>query len=164
MMYGTVLKWVMGKLFSNPNHNGPRERNLVNWNSKALNDILWSNSCKISQNFYLLYCESGMRLDKLCMREGIDIVKQTKIQNLNIAFETLRMKESKTSDDFHFKLSDIVNSSFNFGESVLENKVIKKILRSLPERSHANVVAIEEHTDLNTLVLRNRLEICKLLS
>lgn len=73
------------------------------------------------------------------------------------------MKELETFDDSHFKLSDIVNSSFNWVNRFPENKVIKKILQSLPERSYANVVAIEEHTDLNTLVLRNRLEICELL-
>ena len=61
------------------------------------------------------------------------------------------MKELETFDDFHFKLSDIGNSSFNLGEPILENKVVKKILWSLPYRFHAKVMAIEKHTDLNTL-------------
>lgn len=48
-------------------------------------------------------------------------------------------------------MSNIVNSSFNLGEPILENKAVKKILRSLTERFYAKVVAIVEHTDLNTL-------------
>lgn len=61
------------------------------------------------------------------------------------------MKELETFDDSHAKLSGIVDSSFNLGEPIPENKVVKKILRSLPKRFHAKVVAIEEHTNLDTL-------------
>ena len=43
------------------------------------------------------------------MHEGIDTVKEMKIQNLTTAFETLRMKQAKTFDDLHAKLSDTVN-------------------------------------------------------
>ena len=61
------------------------------------------------------------------------------------------MKELETFDDFHFKLSDIVNSNFNLDEPILENKVVKKILWSLPKRFPAKVVTSEEYTDLNAL-------------
>ena len=38
-------------------------------------------------------------------------------------------------------LKDIVNSAFNFGETILESKIVRKVLRSLPERFHAKIKA-----------------------
>lgn len=61
------------------------------------------------------------------------------------------MKELETFDDSHAKLNGIVNSSFNLGEPIPEDKVVKKIFRFLPKRFHAKVVAIGEHTNLDAL-------------
>lgn len=72
-----------------------------------------------------------------------------KIQNLTTAFETISMKDEKTFDEFNSRLSDIINSSFNLGEPIPNQKVVKKILRS--KRFHLKLVAIEEHTNLNEL-------------
>lgn len=80
-------------------------------------------------------------------------MKQTKLQNLTTAFETIRMKDLETFDEFNTKLSKIENSSFNRGEPIPQSKIVKKILRSLRERFHPKVVAIEEHQDLNSLTV-----------
>ena len=85
------------------------------------------------------------------VHEGTDIVRQTKLQNLSTAFETIRMKDKETFDEFNAKLGHIVNSSFNLGEPISDQKVIKKVLRSLPERFQSKVIAIEEHMNLNEL-------------
>ena len=61
------------------------------------------------------------------------------------------MDENASVNDFYTKLSDIVYSSFNLGEPIAENKIAKKILRSIHERFHAKVVAIDENKDLDTL-------------
>ena len=61
------------------------------------------------------------------------------------------MKEDETFDEFYAKLKDIVKSTFNLGESIVESKIIRKILRSLPERFHAKITAIEEVKDINQL-------------
>ena len=66
------------------------------------------------------------------IHEGTDTVKQTNLQNLTTAFETIRMKDSETFDEFNTKLSKIVNSSFNQREPIPQSKIVKKILRSLP--------------------------------
>ena len=47
-------------------------------------------------------------------------------------------------DEFYAKLKDIVNLVFNFGETIPEPKIVRKVLRSLPERFHAKITAIEE--------------------
>ena len=41
-----------------------------------------------------------------------------------------------------------MNSAFNLGETILEPKIVKKVLRSLPERFHAKITAIEESKDI----------------
>ena len=52
------------------------------------------------------------------------------------------MEEDETFDEFYAKLKDIVNFAFNLGESIAESKIVRKILRSLPERFHAKITVI----------------------
>ena len=54
------------------------------------------------------------------------------------------MEEDESFDEFYAKLKDIVNPTFNLGENILEPKILRKVLRSLPERFHATIMAIEE--------------------
>ena len=51
------------------------------------------------------------------------------------------------------KLKDIVNSSFNHGETIPKPKVVRKVLRSLPERFHAKITAIKESKDIDSIPL-----------
>ena len=46
-----------------------------------------------------------------------------------------------------------MNSTFNLGESIAESKIVRKILRSLPERFHAKITAIEEVKDIDQILL-----------
>ena len=59
------------------------------------------------------------------------------------------MEEDESSDKFYAKLKDIVNSAFNLGETILEPKIVRKALRSLPKRFHAKITAIEESKDID---------------
>ena len=63
------------------------------------------------------------------------------------------MEEDETFDEFYAKLKDIVNSTFNLGECIAESKFVRKILRSLPERFHAKITAIEEVKDIDQIPL-----------
>ena len=63
------------------------------------------------------------------------------------------MEEDETFDEFYTKLKDIVNSAFNLGESIAEPKIVKKILRSLPELFHAKIIVIEEEKDIDQIPL-----------
>ena len=63
------------------------------------------------------------------------------------------MKEDETFDEFYAKLKNIVNFAFNLGESIIESKIVRKILRSLPERFHAKITAIEEVKDIDQIPL-----------
>ena len=46
-----------------------------------------------------------------------------------------------------------MNSAFNLGESIAESKIVRKILRFLPERFHAKITVIEEVKDIDQIPL-----------
>ena len=63
------------------------------------------------------------------------------------------MKEDESFDEFYAKLKDIVNSAFNLGETIPEPKIVRKVLRSLPERFHTKITAIKESKDIDKIPL-----------
>ena len=63
------------------------------------------------------------------------------------------MEEDESFNEFSAKLKDIVNSAFNFRETILESKIVRKVLRSLLERFHAKITAIEELKDIDRIPL-----------
>ena len=85
--------------------------------------------------------------------EGTKTVKNSKLQRLTTSFEEIRMDEDESFDKFYAKLKDIMNLTFNLGEQILEPKIVRKILRSLLERFHAKITAIEESKDLDFIPL-----------
>lgn len=58
------------------------------------------------------------------------------------------MHENQNFSSFYFELSDIVSSSFNLAEPILDSKMMRKILRSLPKRFRPKVIDIEESPTL----------------
>ena len=63
---------------------------------------------------------------------------------LTTKFENIKMHENQNFSSFYSELSDIVNSSFNLGEPILDSKVVRKILRSVQERFRPKVTVIKE--------------------
>jgi hypothetical protein len=83
--------------------------------------------------------------------EGTNLVKAAKLQMLVSKFEKIEMLEDETFNDFFGKLSEIRNSMINLGKKVSNNKIVRKVMRSLPERFKMKVTAIESCTDLETM-------------
>ena len=63
------------------------------------------------------------------------------------------MEENESFDKFYAKLKDIVNSAFNLRKTNSEPKIVRKVLRSLPERFHAKITTIEESKDIEKIPL-----------
>ena len=84
---------------------------------------------------------------------GTKVVEDSKLQRLTTSFEEIKMKEDESFDEFYAKLKDIVNSAFNLGEIIPEPKIVRKVLRSLPERFHAKITTIEESKDTDQIPL-----------
>ena len=83
--------------------------------------------------------------------EGTKVVKDSKLQRLTTSFEEIKMEEDELFDDFYAKLKNIVNSVFNFEETIPEPKIVRRVLRSIPERFHAKIIVIEELKDINKI-------------
>jgi hypothetical protein len=71
---------------------------------------------------------------------------------LKSKFEEIRMKDDKKFDEFYAQLNDIANTSFNLGEKIVENKIVKnKILRSLSKVFRPKVTTIKKSKDVDVM-------------
>ena len=61
------------------------------------------------------------------------------------------MSDDESFDSFYGKLNEVVIGKFNLGEKMEDSKIVRKILRSLPESFRAKVTAIEESKDLDDI-------------
>ena len=85
------------------------------------------------------------------MHEGINAVKINKLQQLTTRFESIRMSNNESFDEFYTKLNDIVNSAYNLGEIYDQPKIFKKILRYLTEDFRSKVTTITESKDVDSI-------------
>ena len=122
----------------------------ANFNIKALNALF----CEVINEEFKKISFTEVAKEALTIlettSEGTKVVKTVKLQQLTSSFEEI-MEEDETFDEFNAKLKDIVNSTFNLREFIVESKIVRKILRSLPERFHAKITAIEEVKDIDQI-------------
>ena len=130
----------------------------ANFNSKALNALF---SVVTNEEFKKISSTEITKEAQTILEttyEGTKAVKTVKFQRLTSSFEEIRMEEDETFDELYAKLNDIVNSAFNFGEFIAESKIVRKILKSLPERFHVKIIVIEEVKDIDQLPLTELVE------
>ncbi|KAJ8620341.1 hypothetical protein MRB53_028870 [Persea americana] len=143
----------MDKLLLNlkPNAWTKDEKHASNCNNKAMNGIY--NGVSAEEFRKISTCKTAKETWEVLQTvyEGTDTMKQFKLQRLTKEFETIVMEEYETFDQFYAKLNDIANSVFILSEEIQENKIVKKILRSLPSRFNSKVDVIEENKNLDTL-------------
>ena len=77
----------------------------------------------------------------------------SKLQRLTTSFEEIKMEEDESFNEFYAMLKDIVNSTFNLGETILKPKIVRMVLKSLLERFHAKITTIEESEDIDKIPL-----------
>ena len=124
-----------------------------NFNSRALNDLF---SGVTNEEFKKISSTEVAKEAWTILEttyEGTKSVKTEKFQRLTSSFEEIRMEEDETFDEFYAKLKDIVNFAFNLRESIVESKIFRKILRSLPKGFHVKIIVIEEVKDIDQIPL-----------
>ena len=125
----------------------------ANFNSRALNAIF---SAVTNEEFKKISSTETVKEAWTILQttyEGTKAIKDSKLQRLTTSFVEIKMEEDETFDEFYAKLKDIVNSAFNLREKIFEPKIVRKVLRSLPERFHAKIAAIEESKDIDKIIL-----------
>ena len=123
----------------------------ANVNSKALNAIF----CGVSPDEFhrishITVAKEAWEILETTY-EGTKKVKDTKLQMPTTRFKELKMSEDESFDSFYSKLNGVVVRKFNLGEKTEDSKIVRKILRSLPESFHAKVTAIEESKYLDDI-------------
>ena len=92
------------------------------------------------------------------VHEGTKAVKINKLQQLTSKFESIRMFDDESFDEFYAKLNDIVNFAYNLGEIYDQPKIIRKILRSFTENFRPKVTAITESKDVDSIPIDELVE------
>ena len=122
-----------------------------NANSKVLNAIFYGVSL---DEFHRI---SHISIAKVAWQilettyDGTKKVKDIKLQMLTTQFKELKMNEDESFDCFYSKLNEVVIGKFNLSEKKEDSKIVKKILRSLPESFRAKVTTIEESKNLDDI-------------
>ena len=125
----------------------------ANFNSKALNTLF---SAVINEEFKKISSTEIAKEAWATLQttyERTKAVNDSKLQRLTTSFEEIKMEEDESFDEFYAKLKDIVNSAFNLGGTILEPKIVRKVLKSLAERFHTKITAIEESKDIEKIPL-----------
>lgn len=87
------------------------------------------------------------------MRLGAERARQARVQTLKIEFETMKMTEAESIEDFSLKLSGLVTNMRALGETVQENYVVKKLLRAVPARFLQITSAMEQFGKVDEMSL-----------
>ena len=106
----------------------------ANFNSRVLNALF---SAVTNEEFKKIFSSETAKEAWTILQttyEGTKVVKDLKLQRLTTSFEEIKMEVDESFDEFYVKLKDIVNSAFNLGETIPKPKIVRKVLRFLPDR------------------------------
>ena len=127
------------------------QKEVVVFNSKAMNAIF--NTISMEEFKRISNVEVAHTAWNILqtVHEGTNSVKINKLQQLTSKFESIRMSDEESFDEFYAKLNDIVNSAYNLGEIYDQLKIVRKILISLTEDFRLKVTAITESKDVDSI-------------
>ncbi|KAL6349726.1 hypothetical protein AAG906_041133 [Vitis piasezkii] len=84
---------------------------------------------------------------------GSDRTRQMQILNLKRQFEVLRMKDNESIKEYVDRLMEVVNKIQLLGKDLTDQRVIEKVLVSLPERFESKISSLEDSKDLTKISL-----------
>ena len=87
------------------------------------------------------------------MRVGTGRVREATAQKLRKDFENLAFKEGETIEAFTMRATALVNNLCTLGDTVDDEKVVRKFLRVIPKKYSQVAIAIETLLDISTLSL-----------
>ncbi|CAM8997835.1 unnamed protein product [Rhodiola kirilowii] len=85
--------------------------------------------------------------------EGTDKVRNSRMQAVTTKFEEMKMKESESIAEYNTRVLELFNEASALGKHIDEDRLVSKVLRSLPPRFAMKVTAIEEMHDISKLKL-----------
>ncbi|VFQ79365.1 unnamed protein product [Cuscuta campestris] len=129
-----------------------KEKDAAESNDQALNAIFRA----VDRNQFRLIsnCTEAKRVWDIFLitHEGTTIVKAAKLQIVMSKIENLKMEDAESITNFHGRVREYANEAERLGEQIAENKLVLKVLRSLPEKYSMDVKAIRQTQSLNVIV------------
>ncbi|XP_016549116.2 uncharacterized protein LOC107848917 [Capsicum annuum] len=103
----------------------------------------------------VMTCKSAKEIWDFLKKEykGDERIRGIKVLNLVREFEMQRMKESETIKDYSDRLLLIANKVRILRTELNNNRIVQKILVTLPERYEATIASLENTKDLSRLSL-----------
>ena len=127
------------------------EDELALGNSKALNAMFNG----VDKNMFRLIKQCTVAKDVWeilkTTHEGTSKVESSRLQLLTTKFENLKMMEDENIQDYYLNILDIANSFDSLGEKISDEKLVRKILRSLRKRFDMKVTDVEEAQDISNM-------------
>lgn len=103
----------------------------------------------------IMTCESPKEAWEMLKEEfeGNDQTKLMQVLNLKREFEMQKMKKGETIKEYVGKLMAIVNQIRLLGETFSNERVVDKILVTVPERYESKISSLEDSKDLSKITL-----------
>ncbi|KAF3646923.1 putative serine/threonine-protein kinase CTR1-like [Capsicum annuum] len=101
----------------------------------------------------IIACETANEAWEKLKKEyqGSDRVRQMQILNLKRDFESLKMQEDETIAEYFEKISLLVSKIKLVGGDFKDDRIVEKILVTIPERFESKISSLEESKDLSTI-------------
>ncbi|XP_031258912.1 uncharacterized protein LOC116117020 [Pistacia vera] len=84
---------------------------------------------------------------------GSSQTRNMQILNLRREFEVLKMQETENVKEYVDRLMNVVNKIKLLGEELTNQRIVEKVLVSLPERFEAKISSLEDSKDLSQISL-----------
>ena len=123
------------------------------FNSKTMNAIFNTVSMEEFKRIFNVEVSHTAWNILQIVHEGIKAVKINKLQQLTSKFESIRISDDESFNEFYAKLNDIVNFAYNLGEIYDQPKIVRKILRSLTENFRPKVTALTESKNVDSILV-----------
>ncbi|XP_010556362.1 PREDICTED: uncharacterized protein LOC104825683 [Tarenaya hassleriana] len=88
------------------------------------------------------------------IHEGTSKVKRNRLDMIDLQFERLRMEYDESVKEFCGKLSALLNEASVLGRRISNDKLVKKLLNSLPAKYHSQILVFEGVNNLETVTFK----------
>ncbi|KAG9451351.1 hypothetical protein H6P81_011316 [Aristolochia fimbriata] len=143
-----------GKTLVKPQKNWTdEEKKSSNLNSKTLNAIFCGVSLKVFSRMSAITSAKEAWESLEIHYKGTVSVRIAKLQQLMTKFELIKMKEDETILEYDGKIRRLANEARLLGDPFPENRLVRKVLRSLNKKFSVKAIVIAEANNIDKMTL-----------
>ncbi|KAG9442556.1 hypothetical protein H6P81_018410 [Aristolochia fimbriata] len=143
-----------GKMLDKPQKNWTdEEKKSSNLNSKALNAIFFGVSLEEFNKMSAITSAKEAWESLEIHYEGTASIRIAKLQQLMTKFELIKMKDDETILEYDGKIRRLANEAKLLGDPFPENRLVRKVLRSLNKKFSVKAIVIAEANDIDKMTM-----------